>query len=431
MLPCPFLNTPVNKRFPRSLIVLLAAFFVLAIFYSLIIPIFEGPDEDDHFRFVKFIADHRALPVQLFEPGGGEAGHQGWQPPLYYSLAAALIAPVDTSDFTQHLWRNEAATLVGDPACCGRNIYYHTDSENFPFTRTTLAVHLARGLSIAFGLLTIIATYTLAKIFFLDQPELPLAAAAVVAFNPSFLFASALVSNDAPLAAFSSLVLLILIKLLRGQLAPNLKSFTWLGILNGFTVLTKATALGLIPLSMGALAILAWRRRDWRTAILGNLIMLTPFVLISGWWFARNRLLYGDPLALRLIVESALFRRSGPLTLLEFFQISLPQMWQTFWGGPTPSDFSPALLALLAAATVLAVIGVIIFILRHPSLDTRLSLACLAAWLGLILVLQIQFIRITIGADQGRYLFPAISAVALFLVLGWNEIADGSQVRAR
>ncbi len=405
------------KRIP-PIVWLAAAFVALAIFYSLIIPIFEGPDEDDHFRYAQFIADHRALPVQLFEPGGGEAGHQGWQPPLYYSLAAILSAPIDTSDFSQHLWRNEHVTFVGDPACCGRNIYYHTDSENFPFTGTTLAVHLARVLSIAFSLVTIIATYTLAKIFFPDQEGLSLATAAVVAFNPSFLFASVLISNDAPLAAFSSLVLLILVKLLQGQWTLSLKSSAWLGTLNGLTVLTKTTALGLLPLSMCVLVVVAWRRRNLPAAILGNLMTLTTFVLISGWWFARNQWLYGDPLALRLVSASALFPRSGPLTLPELFQISLPQMWQTFWGGPTPSDFSPALLALLAASTVLAAIGMIIFILRHSSPDTRLSLAYLAAWLGLILVLQIQFIRVTTGADQGRYLFPALPVVGLFFVLG-------------
>ena len=35
---------------------------------------------------------------------------------------------------------------------------------------------------------------------------------------------------------------------------------------------------------------------------------------------------------------------------------------------------------------------------------------------------QIQFIRTTVGADQGRYLFPAIAALALFCVLGLREL---------
>ncbi|HEX9075717.1 MAG TPA: hypothetical protein VF932_08040, partial [Anaerolineae bacterium] len=147
----------------RPLVILLIAFTALAVFYSLIIPLFEGPDEDDHFRYAKFLADHRALPVQEFVVGGGEAGHQGWQPPLYYALAAVLISPLDTLDYAEHLWRNPSATFVGDPSCCGRNIYFHTGSENWPFTGTTLAVHLARLLSVLFGGVTVWATFTLTR----------------------------------------------------------------------------------------------------------------------------------------------------------------------------------------------------------------------------------------------------------------------------
>ena len=77
----------------RPLAILLIAFTALAVFYSLIIPLFEGPDEDDHFRYAKFLADRRALPVQEFVAGGGEAGHQGWQPPLAVRIALGGAAP--------------------------------------------------------------------------------------------------------------------------------------------------------------------------------------------------------------------------------------------------------------------------------------------------------------------------------------------------
>ena len=417
----------MKKLLPRPLVFLLIIFLALALFYSIIIPLFEGPDEDDHFRYAKFIADTHALPVLVFEPGGGAAGHQGWQPPLYYALVAAIISPIDTSDYSQHLWRNDAATFVGDPSCCGRNIYYHTDSENFPYTRTTLAVHLARLLSILFGAITVAATYKITETVLRPTPLAPrhslaLAAAAVVAFNPSFLFASALVSNDAPLAAFSSLVLWLWVKWLAEQTAPTLKSVALLGGLLSLAILTKTTAIGLVPLSMLLLAVIAWRQRDLRLAIAGNAVMLAVIALLTGWWFARNQALYSDPLALRLVSVASLFPRAGPLTLSELFQISFPWMWQTFWGGPTPGDFSPALLVVLAILTVLAAIGVIAFVLRHSPLALRLSLAFLAAWLVFIFLAQIQFIRTTVGADQGRYLFPAIPAIALFFVVGLTAL---------
>ncbi len=418
---------PARLKLNRPLVLLLIVFVALALCYSFIIPLFEGPDEDDHFRFAKFLADQRALPVQLFEAGGGAAGHQGWQPPLYYALAAALITPIDTSDYAQHLWRNYGATFLGDPACCGRNIYYHTDSENFPFTRTTLAVHLARLLSIVFGAITVWATYhlttaVLGNSLLASHHWLALAAAAFVAFNPSFLFASALVSNDAALAAFSSLTVLVWIKLLNAELALTGRAAAGLGALIGLALLTKTTALGLVPLSMLVLSVMAWRKRDARLAFTANAIMLAMILALAGWWFARNLVLYGDPLALKLVSASALFPRSGPLTPAEFFQISLPWLWQTFWGGPTPGDFAPLLLVGLAGLFLIALIGIVLFTIRNSQATIRFSFFILAAWLGFILAAQFQFIQTTVGADQGRYLFPTLGALSLFFVAGWAEI---------
>ncbi|MBI5302822.1 MAG: glycosyltransferase family 39 protein [Chloroflexi bacterium] len=419
------------SRLPKSLAVLLVVFALLAAFYSIIIPIFEGPDEDDHFRYAKFIADHRALPVQSFEPGGGAAGHQGWQPPLYYSLVALVIAPIDTSDHEQQLWRNYEATFVGDPACCGRNIYYHPDSQNFPYTRTTLAVHLARLLSIAFSLITVAATFFITLSITRAAPELQitnyklqisLAAASIVAFNPSFLFASALISNDAPLTAFSSLVLLMWTRWLTERATLNTKSAALAGLLIGLGVLTKTTALGLIPFTLLIFAYLAFRRRSMRLFVSTSTILGAVIAFVAAWMFARNQVLYGDPLALRLMTATALFPRSGELTPLELFQISLPWLWQTFWGGPTPSDFSPIILLALGALTLISLFGFVVWFLRITNYELRITILSLAAWLAFILVAQLRFITMTTGADQGRYLFPAISVIALVITLGLQEI---------
>jgi hypothetical protein len=420
------------KKFPRALAVLLIVFALVALFYSVIIPIFEGPDEDDHFRFAKFIADNRALPAQLFEPGGGSAGHQGWHPPLYYALVALVIAPIDTTDHELHLARNYAATFVGDPACCGRNIYYHFDSQNFPYTRTSLAVHLARLLSIFFSALTVAATFFIAETIQAPSSNLqsliPLTAAAIVAFNPSFLFASALISNDAPLAALSSLVLLLWTCWLTARAAFDLKSSALVGVLIALALLTKTTALGLVPLTILVFAYLAFRARDLRLFISTTGIFLAIILVVSGWWFARNQMLYGDPLALKLVQVSALFPRAGELTLPELFQISLPWMWQTFWGGPTPGDFAPALLIALALFTALALIGFTIYELRITNYELRITTFALIAWLAFLFLAQLRFITMTTGADQGRYLFPAISVIALVLAIGFNEIARCTSV---
>lgn len=427
-----------TRRFDPFLAALLVVFAFLALTYSLFIPLFEGPDEDDHFRYAKYLADHRALPVQLFQQGGGEAGHQGWQPPFYYALAAMVIAPIDTRDYETHLWRNPAQSFVGDIACCGRNLYFHLAQE-FPYRNTTLAVHLARGVTILFGLVCVYAFYALALTLFPAQNYLALAVTAFATLNPTFLFASALVSNDIPLVAFCALAFLVTAKILTRQWNANWKSFALLGVLVGFAILTKTTALGLLPITFASIIYLSWNHRAGSPislvsfvtsisfAILISLALafLAPLAILTAWYFARNQIFYGDPLAYQLVAASALPPRDAPLTFAELTQINLPWLWQTFWGGPTPGDFPQILLNLSLAAFVLALVGFALYIFharRALGADRLVMLGLLLAWLAFIFAAQLQFIRTAGGTDQGRYLFPAIFSLALVFVLGWNEI---------
>jgi len=423
-----------TRRFDPFLVALLSVFAFFALTYSLVIPLFEGPDEDDHFRYTKYLADHRALPIQLFQQGGGEAGHQGWQPPLYYALAAMVISPINTNDYEKRLQRNPAQSFVGDIACCGRNLYFHGDAENFPYTRTTLAVHLARGVTILFGLVTVYAIYALTLTLFPAQHYLALATTALATPNPSFLFASALVSNDIPLVAFCALTFLVMAKIVTQQWNANWKAFALLGLFIALAILIKTTALGLLPLLILFTAYLAYRARSIRLFVSFS---LTPIAVISAltlWYFLRNHLLYGDPLAYKLIAASALPPRDAPLTFAELSQINLPWLWQTFWGGPTPGDFPQALLTIFLAAFLLACIGWTFYVLRERQTlgaNRLVMLGLLLAWLAFIFAAQLQFIRTVSGTDQGRYLFPAIGTIALIYVLGWSEIVwrVGSRLR--
>lgn len=413
------------RRIDPFLLVLWSVFAVLALTFAVVVPLFEGPDEDDHFRYAKYLADHRALPVQLFQQGGGEAGHQGWQPPLYYAIAALAISPVDSSDYARRLRRNPAASFTGDRACCGRNLYFHLDAEDFPYQRTTLAVHLARGVTVLFGLLAVSAIYLLTLALFPGRRYLALATTAAAALNPSFLFASALVSNDVPLVAFCALAFWVMAKLVTHAWDPNWKTGALLGVVVGLAILTKTTALGLVPLAAVAIAFAAYRLRSWRAFFTLSLSALVPVALLTAWYFVRNQLVYGDALAVRLIAASALPPRDAPLTVAEVLQINLPWLWQTFWGGPTPGDFPQLFLYALVLAFGIAVLGAAVYVARSRralGVERLFLLGLLVVWLAFIFFAQLQFIRTASGTDQGRYLFPAIAAIALIYVLGWDEI---------
>jgi hypothetical protein len=188
--------------------------------------------------------------------------------------------------------------------------------------------------------------------------------------------------------------------------------------------LTKTTALGLVPFVLILIAFLAYRARSIGKFFLFSVSFFVPVLLLTGWWFLRNAMLYGDPLAYKLIAASALPPRDAPLTLPELTQINLPWLWQTFWGGPTPGDFPQILLALFLGAFVIALFGLVLYLTREwraLGAEPLLMLGLLLGWLAFIFIAQLQFIRTASGTDQGRYLFPAIASIALIYTLGWNE----------
>jgi hypothetical protein len=74
----PSTSVTVHQRY-----VLVGALFltlVLALASSIINPIFEPPDELQHYQYVRYLIDEKRLPVQTLD---SEAS-QSHQPPLYF-----------------------------------------------------------------------------------------------------------------------------------------------------------------------------------------------------------------------------------------------------------------------------------------------------------------------------------------------------------
>src|SRR5512144_2917988 len=67
---------------------LLLAHVALGVAFNVTTPIFEAPDEDGHYLFVRYLQLYHRLPVQQLDPNGPRAHH----PPLYHLLGALLTA---------------------------------------------------------------------------------------------------------------------------------------------------------------------------------------------------------------------------------------------------------------------------------------------------------------------------------------------------
>ncbi|MEW5985408.1 MAG: glycosyltransferase family 39 protein [Chloroflexota bacterium] len=406
----------------RPLVALLLLFVFLALFYNVSTPLFEAPDEYDHFRYANWLATGHGLPDLVADrPHVGEI----WQPPLYYALVALLIAPLDTSDlpvvapFNPH-W----AQGVGQIA------HYHTAAEAFPYHQTTLAVHLARFLSTLMGVVTIASTYQIARQL---RPRYALISAALLALNPQFISLSAAVNNDNLVIALSSLTLWLLVRP-REITSPSWRPYLLLGGLWGLATLAKLTGLALGGIIGLSLALTAWQTRSWRPFLFGGLVTGLTAALVAGWWFARNWFLYGEPLAWTLYLEitQGLLRPqllSWPATL-RYASFLHKSYWAVFGYGVLAPGLFYAFTDLLMGLAALGLGRWLIQARRKPALAACLRsngqtiLLLSAAWGCLVFALLLRWMRQIEATNHGRLLFPAASALTIWLAVGLYHLAS-------
>lgn len=413
---------------PRLLLgAMVGAFCLLAAVYSVVTPLFEAPDEVWHFSFIHTLAATQKLPVQPTE-GKDMWLRESGQPPLYHLLAALLIAPLDsvvTTDFRTFVRFNPDHPFVtphsDSPA---PNLFIHTPQEAFPWQGMVLAAHLVRLLTVVWGAGTVVGTYLVAREVMPGQPVLALAAMAVTAFNPHFLFISSVVNNDAAVACLATLTLWLTIRLAKGH--TNAQSEAALGLILGLALLSKLSALALPALIILALAVRWWVNRDRRPTFYTAALIFTPALAVAGWWYGRNWLLYGDPLAWRVwLIDIGVHQLTLPELLRQFTVVGI-----SFWE-PYDQLFPAPVLVVLAVVLVATAAGWLNLIRqvwqgRSPAHAAALLIA--GAWLVLIFASLVQYMRTT-PAAAGRLLFPTTSSIAVLLMLGLAALSSAGQAR--
>lgn len=415
----------------RPLGLLLAGFILLGVIYSAITPLFEAPDEQWHFAFVQNVAQGRGLPEQSL-PLQHLARQEGSQPPLYYLLAAALTFWIDTSDYSATVRENphygfDVPGVVND----NKNLFIHTAQEKFPYHNTALAMHMARWLSLAMGAVAVLFTYRLTRLVAPHNENAALAAAALVAFTPQFLFISSAVSNDSAIVALCAVALYLLVRALR--VAPTWRDAVLIGIAAGLCAITKVSGLAMLALAM--LALIYINRANLRQLITQAAVALAAFAIVAGWWYGRNLALYGEVTGTRRMVE-IFGGRVAPLTF-EGWGAQLREVFETFWVGFGWGNIRAPewVYWVVGLGALLGIVGLLIgfwrVVKRSRTATPRIPpvrsfqvyapLFVLAAWALIIFLALLQWMVQT-QAPHGRLMFPALPALAPLAVVGWMQL---------
>jgi hypothetical protein len=350
-----------------------------------------------------------------------------------------------------------------------------------------LAGHIGRWVSLLLGSGAVLGTYLLALELFPDQRWLALGAAAITAFNPQFLFISARMGNDAAVAGFCSMALWIVVRFLNQEQSQAGAAQWWqsigMGGFLGLALLSKVNAMGLLPVVALVILLKALRHGSLRSFILWSAVAFGVCMIVAGWWYMRNALLYSDPLLWRVHLELVPLREPTP-TLGELYRQEFGSLETSFWAvfGWMNIPVHEWVYDILRIVTRIAGLGLVLLAVRkllhwlrpnhyrtawstgrelgkriasrlsplashsqpEPTLPTtkepapsrpmensatlvpdwggasNFGLGATVLWLIILFLSLLQFMRIQPGA-QGRYLFPGISAISLLLLLGLSQ----------
>lgn len=408
----PAVASPHRCAFPALLV---AAFVALATTYNFLTPPWEAPDEVAHFGFAEHVVRHRTLPV----PDATDAG-ETHQPPLYYAILAATIVWVDLDDASGRFRFNRRARIAG--AGDEVNVALHGSDESFPFRGIARALHVGRAVSTALGAATVLVAIALTAAIVGARGPASTLAGALVSLNPQFAFIGGAVSNDAMLSAVAGGALLALLHALS---RPEQWS-RWLcaGVLCALALLTKLSALPLLPVA--ALALVAGARGLTARSVARNAaLVVAPLGVLSGWWFARNHHLLGDPLglawsqrALRQVLRAEPF---GASDLLALAHTQFCSFWALFGWMTVPAP--RALYVALAAFTTIAAAGFARVVAGrarlHLESPRRQALVLLVAAIALQEAFLLAAVQRFDGSwYQGRYMFPVLAPIATVLSVG-------------
>ena len=403
------------------LVAVLLLYLSCAGLWYLALPPIEGPDENGHHDYIRYLATFRRLPSELPPPGWNP--NCWWHPPLYYAALAPILAArgTDNARIVTPVF-NESRQLFG---------YYRVFLFDGPVTRPIETLYWLRLASAAFGLATVWLAFVALEFLLGSARQAGLVTSGLV-LVPQFTSLSVSVTNDTLVTTLSALAVVLLLRLMRrGSTAP---AVFVCGVVVGLAIVTKLNALCLVP--MAAVGITLGDRRPSRTA--GHLLLFGAGVTItSGWYFVRNWVLFGDPMgaAFKLQtmnspeVQAQTHQWFDPYFVSVFPREILSTFWARFGWVAIPA--SRPVMALYAAVTLALLVAIGLYLRRVVRRSTVPAREREVAWTFVAGVASavVMFVGLNLAwfAAQARLLYPALVPLLGLAAMGVRSLARDAQ----
>ncbi len=422
---------PVKRQAPREIIQPLAVILLFLVFtslYSLAVPLWEAPDEPAHYLRVRRLAEPGFSPPQYPEPlriVWSErylySFYQNAQPPLYYLAAAAVLKgihriadppppevlfPPVRPDFG-----NRKSLFLRPPAGLRERL------------SAAYSVFGLRVFSWLLGALTVFLIYRIGRVVAPGEPAVALGAGGFAACLPQFNYISGAIGNDPAAALLGAGTLLYLAGRAGKERTVGARYYLGLGCLLALGLLTKFNLVFLLPT---ALIFIFLKARDPGRSIGGwAALALTaaPLVLLG---LAAVLLIPGEVSHQARILFFRFFRVTPELLTGVRIRYMISTVYRSFfalfgWMSLPVSGWLYLAWGLPAAAALAG------WIRRPDGESFRLeeSLrrpALLLAAAAVILFLGVVKNNLLVPQSQGRFLFPALGAIAVLFSAGYCRL---------
>lgn len=307
--------------------------------------------------------------------------------------------------------------------------YQFTPAFNYVISAVAAKAGLAFGLSeltgarlasTAWGILFVVGVYATARLFLRGRAALLLTA--TVAFIPQVIFIASYVNQDIhSLAIATWLVFASLAYLYKGDERVRWLFYATFGLL--FVAKYNYFIIALVPLAL--ILRQAWQSRAYRKAARDIAFMVAAAAVLSGFWYARNIMLYQDPLGQGFALQAmtqfhplghklSLFDISSYQYLLLFDSFNV--LFKSFFAAFGYMNIWLADAVYVLLQTALAGGAVLLWLCGNKQARAAIMLAGLFCLLAFG---QVLFNAFTYDYQfQGRYMFAVIPVVFAAVAFG-------------
>lgn len=439
---------PLWRRPGVWLITILIIQFVLGTARIAAVPLWRD-HEVDFYDVVHFLIQNGRLPAVEDYPAGDADIRQATQPPLHFLLMAPVMALFYQDD--------PAPPGVQPPTICfgaenfnrTQVIYPHTaEYDGWP-QGAAMAGYALRFVSLICGLVTTAVTYAVGRILAPRYAAIALAAAAMIAFEPSVMALNTTISNDASVmmvAAINLYFALMLIQTRRWRYAVLMVIFAVLAI---FTRLPGWAVAGFSGVVLAYAVLRAvvegYRRKGRRILILPAVVLIAGVIGLAAimiFNYSRSGSFFGRYAGQEMQVFQIFRQPDVALRIsLDVLKITIDE-----FGIPLSRIASARFVLLqnvtlmigLAGAALLVIAGVVQAFRKRA---VPLAGGVLVIWLAALFGIGLVIIRnvITVEAWGGvteynfaaiytpmRYYAPALPPLALLVAVGFWALANAA-----